>query len=460
VLTMGGSGDGLQLGGFMKRLFGRYGRVKVLALFVTAGTLAASAALVPFQAGASSSAIHLTLWQQWGSSGPNAVALNAAIKQYETLHPNVTITSTYITNDAKILAAISGGNPPDLIDLGTSIQVGGWAAAGALLPLNSYIKASGLKMSAYVPAAVSAVTEGGNIYGLPFQDFNAGLLYNKKLFAAAGLNPNKPPTTTAQLYSDAVRLTKVNSSGAITQAGFLPAWPGVANGQTSTLESLGWVFGGSWTSGSQPTATNPGNLAALKWEDSFYKKFGAEKMAAFQSSAGAYLTATDPFFSGKLAMTFDGPWVLAFMKSASPKMVANIGAEPFPAPPGKPQLAGSTFLDTNPQVIPRGSSNPQAAFNFIKWETTNSALSTSFANTVFNVPQLVGAKSPSYAGASIFENEAKSSNAHSWNQSCYSSTYQLDLSNEESQVVLGKATPSSALKDLQQSALSAKSSCP
>jgi multiple sugar transport system substrate-binding protein len=159
-------------------------------------------------------------------------------------------------------------------------------------------------------------------------------------------------------------------------------------------------------------------------------------------------------------MTLDGPWVLAFMKSLTPKMVANIGAEPFPAPPGKPQLAGTTFLDTNPQVIPHGSAHPQAAFNFIKWETTNATLATSFANTVFNVPQLKSAKNPSYTFASIFVNEAKSANAHSWNQSCYSSAYQLDLSTSESQVALGKATPASALRDLQQSALSAKASCP
>jgi multiple sugar transport system substrate-binding protein len=443
----------------MRRFVGRYGRAKSVALFAAAGVLAASAALLPLSAGASSK-IHLTLWQQWGSTGPNAVALNAAIKQYEKLNPNVTITSTYVTNDAKILAAISGGNPPDLIDLGTSIQVGGWAAAGALLPLNSYVKASGLKTSIYAPAAVKAVTEGGSLYGLPFMDFNAGLLYNKKLFKAAGLNPNDPPTTTAQLYADAVKLTKTNSSGEITQLGFLPAWPGVANGQTATLETLGWVFGGNWTSGSTPTATKAGNLAALKWEDSFYQKFGAQKMASFASSAGAYLTATDPFFTGKLAMTFDGPWVLAFMKSTNPSMVPNIGIEPFPATPGKPSSAGTTFLDTNPQVIPRGSSNPQAAFNFIKWETTNVPLATSFANTVFNVPQLLSAKAPSYPFASIFVKEANSNNAHSWNQSCYSSTYQIDLSNAESQVVLGKSTPSAALKALQSSALSAQSSCP
>lgn len=432
-----------------------------LAAAVACSAAMVFAGLATTSGGASAAAkIHLTMWQQWASTGPNAVALNGAIKEYEHLHPNVTISTTYITNDAKILAAISGGNPPDLIDLGTSIEMGGWGAAGALLPLNSYIKSSGLKMNAYVPAAVKAVTEGSNVYGLPFMDFNAGLLYNKKLFAAAGLNPNDPPTTTTQLYNDAVKLTKVNSSGVITQLGFLPAWPGVANGQTATLESLGWVFGGSWTAGTKPSAENAGNLAALKWEDSFYKKFGVEKMAAFESSAGAYLTATDPFFSGKLAMTFDGPWVLAWMKSVNPTMVANIGAESFPAPPGKPQLAGTSFLDTNPQVIPRGSSNPQAAFNFIKWETTDPTLATTFANTVDNLPQLVSAKLPSYPEASVFANESKSANAHTWSQSCYSSTYQTDLSNEEGEVVLGKASPTSALKTLQQSAESAESTCP
>ena len=400
----------------------------------------------------------LTMWQQWGNSGPNIIALKQMIKEYEHLHPNVVINQTYIANNAKILAAISGGNAPDLLDLGLSGPVGTWGAHGALMPLNSFISSSHLNMSMYVPAALKAVTVGSTVYGLPFMDFNTALLYNKKLFANAGLNPNKPPTTVQQLYADAVRLTKVGANGRITQLGFLPAWPGAANAQTCTLESLGWAFGGQWVANNKPSATNSANLAALTWEDSFYKKFGAQQMAAFESSAGSYLTATDPFFTGKLAMTFDGPWNVAFMTKSNPQMVPNIGAASFPAPASNPQLAGTSFIDTNPQAIPRGSGNPQAAFDFIKWETTNSQLATSFANTVYNLPQLLSAAVPSYPDASLFVSEEKSPNAHVWPQTPYSTTYQTELCAAEGNTIAGKVSPASALSTLQQQATQAASS--
>jgi multiple sugar transport system substrate-binding protein len=431
-----------------------------LSLIALASCVALTAAACSSSPSGSSSSgkTVLTMWQQWGNSGPNIIALNAMIKEYEHLHPNVVINQTYIANNAKILAAISGGNAPDVLDLGLSGPIGTWGAHGALMSLNSFISSSHLNMNMYVPAAVQAVSVGSTVYGLPFMDFNTALLYNKKLFAEAGLNPNQPPTTVQELYADAVRLTKVGANGRITQLGFLPSWPGAANAQTCTLESLGWAFGGQWVTNNKPTATNADNLVALTWEDSFYKKFGAQQMAAFESSAGAYLTATDPFFTGKLAMTFDGPWNVSFMTKTNPQMVKNIGVASFPAPATDPQLAGTSFIDTNPQVIPRGSGNPQAAFDFIKWETTNAQLATSFANTVYNLPQLKSAATPSYPDAGLFVSEEKSPNAHVWPQTPYSTTYQTDLCAAESNTIAGRVSPASALSTLQQQATAAASS--
>lgn len=432
-------------------------RLSLIALGCCA-VLTASACSGSSTSGTGNGKTTLTMWQQWGNSGPNIIALRQMIHQYEQLHPTITINETYVASNAKILAAISGGNAPDILDLGLSGPIGTWGAHGALMPLNPFIASSHLNMNMYVPTAVKAVSVGSTIYGLPFMDFNTGLLYNKKLFAAAGLNPNQPPRTVQQLYADAVRLTKRDASGRITQLGFLPAWPGAANAQTCTLESLGWAFGGEWVTNNKPSATGAANLAALTWENSFYKKFGFQQMAAFQGSAGSYLTATDPFFTGKLAMTFDGPWNVAFMKKSNPQMVPNIGVAPFPAPAANPQLAGTSFLDTNPQVIPRGSGNPQAAFDFIKWETTNPNLATSFANTVYNLPQLTSAALPSYPDAGLFAAEAKSANAHVWPQTPYSTTYQTDLCTAEGDTTAGRVSPAAALNTLQQQATQAAAS--
>jgi multiple sugar transport system substrate-binding protein len=397
--------------------------------------------------------IDLTMWQQWGG-GHEEAALDLTIKEYEASHPGVHITETPVTDSAKILTAISGGTPPDIVDLGTSLDVGEWASQGALLPLTSYIKSSHLDLGVYVPAALNALTVDNQLYGLPFMDFNVGLLYNKTLFKQAGLNPADPPTTTQQLEADAFKLTKQSKSGRITQLGFLPDYPGPSNGQVCTLEDMGWDFGGSWYNAKTKkiTADAPQNVAALNYEVSFYKKYGPENMANFESSAGAYLTANDPFESGKLAMVYDGPWALQYIKANRPQLAADIGVSPFPAPAGMSSLNGTSFIDTNPQVIPRGASDPAAAFDFIQWETTNSTVTARFAQLVANLPQLKKvpnfplAKDPRFQ---VFIKESNSANAHVWPQLPYSTEYGVKLCEAQSDALYGKASAASALKSLQ-----------
>ena len=400
-----------------------------------------------------SNVVDLTMWQQWGG-GHEEAALDKIIKEYESLNPGVKITETPVTNSAKILTAISGGTPPDIVDLGTSLELGEWASRGALIPLGSYIKSSHLNLNVYVGSAIQALTVDNQLYGLPFMDFDVGLLYNKNLFKQAGLNPDDPPTTTTQLEADAFKLTKQEKNGTITQLGFLPDYPGQSNGQVCTLEDMGWDFGGQWYNPKTHviTANAPQNIAALSFEASFYQKYGSNNMANFESSAGAYLTANDPFESGKLAMVYDGPWALQYIEANRPDLAPDIGVAPFPAPPGLAKLRGTTFIDTNPQVIPRGAPDASAAFAFIKWETTNPQVTATFAQLVANLPQLKTV--PSFplakdARFQVFINEASSSNAHVWPQLPYSTEYGVRLCEAQADVIYGKTTSAKAMGSLQ-----------
>ena len=200
--------------------------------------------------------------------------LKQVISRYEKLHPNIVIKETVVADTTKIITALSGGKPPDIVDFGLGQFVPELAAKGALTDLGPYIGASHLNMGVYVPAGVQVVTYNGHVYGLPFMNFNHALLYNKQLFQQAGIS--HPPTTLEQLTSDAFRLTKVDKSGKILQMGFIPDWPGGANGQAVNLVDYAWLFGGGWYNSStqQVTADNPANIKALEWETQFYKKYG------------------------------------------------------------------------------------------------------------------------------------------------------------------------------------------
>ena len=90
------------------------------------------------------------------------------IDKYEKLHPNVTITQTPVTNDAKILASIVGGDPPDIVDLGTSLEIGAWASQGAIEPLGSMISADHLNLGVFNQTALDGMKVNGQLYALPF----------------------------------------------------------------------------------------------------------------------------------------------------------------------------------------------------------------------------------------------------------------------------------------------------
>ena len=425
---------------------------KGVGSIVVAGSLAlvTAVSLVGCAPTASSEAggkVTLTMWQQWGS-GHERQVLDQLIANYEKLHPNITIKEVPVTNNAKILAAITGGTPPDIVDLGNSLPLGSWASSGAIVDLSSMIKASNLDTSKYIKSAYDGMKVGGKTYGLPFQVFLAGLLYNKQLLAEAGIT--QPPTTLEELAADAATLTKVDSSGKITQMGFLPTYPGPSEGQTCPLMTYGWAFGGEWFDASgKPTPASPQNVQALAWEKQFFDKFGVSKVQNFVQSSGSYLTAGDPFESGKLAMMFDGPWTPQYAKDNNPAIAKQLAVVPFPASASSPKSVGSTYIDANAQVIPAGSKHQQEAFDFIAWETSNAQEAATFSNAVANIPQLKDVPDFPLKSDPIFAEYIKIAStpqARSWTKTATSSTYGTNLCQAQDASVLTGVDPKAALE--------------
>lgn len=398
--------------------------------------------------------VTLLFEHQW--IGPQESFVKEVIRRYEKLHPNIAIKESVVADTTKIIAAMSGGKPPDIVDFGLGQFVPSLASKGALTDLGPYISASHLSMGVFVPASVAVVTYSGHVFGLPFMNFNHGLLYNTALFRSAGIS--RPPATAEELEADAYRLTKTDKSGKILQMGFIPDWPGGANGQAVNLVDYAWLFGGGWYDPrtQQVTVDNPANVKALEWETHFYKKYGARNIDNFVKSAGAYLT-NDVFASGKLAMCFDGEWWLDF---APAKFVPNIGAAPFPAPVGLSKYSGTSFIDTNPQVIPSGSQHKQEAFDFVRFETTDPGVTAYFARNAFNLPQLKSVPATAVSADprfKVFVDLANSPNAHVFPRLAYASEMDTKIQNVEAAVLHGQGTPAAALHALQQDLQSAAS---
>src|SRR5205823_1055595 len=103
------------------------------------------------------SVVNIVMWQQWGG-GHEKRTLDKYIARFNKTHPTIHVSEIAVTDNTKIVAAISGGHPPDLMDLGDTLPLGQWAHDGLLQPLDSYITASHIDVGAFYPAGWKAVT--------------------------------------------------------------------------------------------------------------------------------------------------------------------------------------------------------------------------------------------------------------------------------------------------------------
>src|SRR6201986_1742192 len=138
---------------------------------------------------------------------------NEDVAAFEKANPNITIKSVTYTGQcevpAQFTATLKAGTETNLFyayftDLNQVLD------AGQAADITSYVSTKtvpGLKD--IVPTALAAVTAGKTLYGLPTVNYTQGLIINRVLFKEAGLNPDQPPTTWAQVETDAKAITKL-----------------------------------------------------------------------------------------------------------------------------------------------------------------------------------------------------------------------------------------------------------
>ena len=109
---------------------------------------------------------------------------------------------SYPESFAAAIAAFRAGNAPHILqvfEVGTATMM---ASKGAIVPVNEVMKQGGVAFDAsvYVPAVSGYYTApNGQMLSLPFNSSTTVLHYNKDAFRAAGLDPNKPPSTWPEL---------------------------------------------------------------------------------------------------------------------------------------------------------------------------------------------------------------------------------------------------------------------
>ncbi len=298
--------------------------------------------------------VNVVIWH--GYTGPEATAIKKLAAEFNATHPKITVTPQFDgSNDytlQKVTAAVAGGKPPDIAYL-----YGSWAANIASSPgvvtLNGRIASDpSLNWNDIWPSARAVTTVNGKIIGVPALVDNLALVYNKTLFAKAGLAPPTAQWTWGDFETAAEKLTNV----AAKQFG----WAYVNDGSEDTV----WRFWALlWQAGGHILSPN-GKQAA------FDSPAGIKAMSMLQTLAGHHSIYLDNgsdnylglFTAGHIGMLFTGPWDLSTIAASSVKY----GVQILPGDLNHQTISGPD----NWVIFNNGSARVQAAWQFLTWLTS------------------------------------------------------------------------------------------
>ncbi|MER7753180.1 ABC transporter substrate-binding protein [Kitasatospora sp. NPDC097643] len=326
--------------------------------------------------------VTITFWHGW-SQDSEVKAINDNIAAFEKAHPNIHVKAVGNIADDKVNQALRAGgdDAPDVVSSFTTNNVGMFCSTKASVDLKPLLQKSGIDAAKTFPAAMLNYTQfQGNQCSLPLLGDAFGLYYNKKAFAAAGITA--PPKTFSEFADAAAKLTVADGDG-FKQLGFLPNYHGY---ETTTEHFLG-QYGPSYfgTDGKSSVATDPKVGAMLKWQKDLIDKLGGfDKLEKYRATFGEEFSAKNPFHTGQVAMALDGEWRTASLAENKPDF--DWATAPFPVPDDQAASYGRGYQTGTIIGIARSSKKQAAAWELVKYLTTDTDAVVSFANAIHNVP--------------------------------------------------------------------------
>ncbi|MFE6132361.1 ABC transporter substrate-binding protein [Streptomyces sp. NPDC056437] len=333
----------------------------------------------------------LTFWHGW--SAPSEVkAIEANIKTFETAHPNIKVKIVKGITDDKINQALRGGGSqgPDVVSSFTTDNVGRFCTSNALADLKPFLdKAKIDPATTFLPQMAKYTEHDGKRCTVPLLGDAYGLYYNKDAFKEAGITA--PPKTLSEFSAVAKKLTRTKG-GTIERLGFNPSY----QAYETTVEHYGSQFGITYLDGNgkSNTANDPAVKAMFTWQKKLLDDLGGyAKINKFRTAVGDEWGPKHPFHTGQVAMQLDGEWRGKMATDA--KLGFEIGAAPFPVPDAQVADYGKGYLSGTILGIANNSAKKNAAWELVKYLSTDTDAVVSFANAIHNVPSTVAAlKSP------------------------------------------------------------------
>ena len=376
--------------------------VAAVSLAVCAGSIASTAAGSTTSAKAVSISVVSLIP---GSSDAAVKEFNNQVAAFEESNPSIQVTPVeYQWTGPTFAAKLAAGTLPTVFEvpftdartLGDNGQLADLTAEVKKLPY----------YSKYNPAVLAeGTTAKGKIVALPKGAYAQGLHYNRKLFKAAGLDPNKPPTTWNQVRADAKQIAaRTGKAGYVQMAkdDNTAGW---------ILTTLVYALGGRMETGSGTSATatldNPKTIQALnllkamRWTDNsmgsnFDYGWSDINQAFAAGTVGMYISGSDVFTNLVQASNID-------------PTIYGLGALPLAKSKTAGVLGGGTLAAVRPDA---NAAQRAAAVKWIDFYYERPLVDKQRA--ISNAQTLAASKQPVGVPALPIFNQAQYDLANTW----------------------------------------------
>lgn len=310
----------------------------------------AAPSAAPDTGAAAGEPVKLTFWNNWDNV--NMEVMKEIVATFNEEHPDIQVESVfqpYADMMTLLQTSIAGGSVPDVaaVDLIFLPQL---VATGGVEPLDGYIAAdTTVNIDDFYPRLAQYDVIDGMRYALPVSTNNMQVIWNKDLFAKAGLDPNTPPKTWDEMQAMAEQCQDP-ANGVV---GFEFYTQPVGEGITWQFQVWLWAAGGQFLNEDNTKAAfnTPEGLNALTYVSDMLQGNGAQP------------APWGLFGEQKACMQLDGSWLFGYRKDAP----FDWGIALVPAPEGG---ESATNVGGEHAFIFAGSPNKEAAWEFVQYITS------------------------------------------------------------------------------------------
>ena len=233
-------------------------------------------------------------------------SLNEILGNYHTVAPEITVFDNPIGHEdfkTTILVMLAGGDPPDIFSYWAGARVQFIVDSGRLAPIDDLWDSNNL--SEVVPASLAegATMYSGQRYLIPFGYHYAGMFYNPKVMAEAGV------TEFPETWDEFIALCDTLKAAGVTPIalGSMNRWPAQFWFDYLLLRTAGPEYRAKLMAG-EAAYTDPEVVRAMEmWAELVDKGY-------FVPDANAYdwTDAGDQVANGEAAMTLMGTWITGY----------------------------------------------------------------------------------------------------------------------------------------------------